>query len=71
MDAENHIFLSNPGSGTVQEYSHDGQLLRAFGQYGNRMGEFNGLAGLWADSTGRVYIVDARRIQIYQLSGTQ
>jgi hypothetical protein len=71
MDAENHIFLSNPGSGTVQEYSHDGQLLRAFGQYGNRMGEFNGLAGMWADSTGRVYIVDARRIQIYQLSGTQ
>lgn len=71
MDAENHIFVSDSGSGTIREYSHDGQPLRAFGQYGNRMGEFNGPAGMWADSTGRVYIVDARRIQIYQLSGTQ
>ena len=71
MDPENHIFLSDPVSGTVQEYSHDGQLLRAFGQFGNRMGEFNAPAGMWADSTGRVYIVDARRIQIYQLTGTQ
>lgn len=71
MDAENHIYVSDSGSGTVREYSHDGQLLGTFGQPGIRMGEFNALAGMWADSSGRVYIADAHRVQIFQLSGTK
>jgi DNA-binding beta-propeller fold protein YncE len=71
MDAENHIYVSDPGSGTVREYSHDGQLLGAFGRPGIRMGEFNAPTGMWADSTGRVYIVDARRVQIFQLSSSK
>jgi DNA-binding beta-propeller fold protein YncE len=71
MDAENHIYVSDPGSGIVREYTHEGQLLGAFGRPGLRMGEFNAPAGMWADSAGRVYIVDARRVQIFQLSGTK
>jgi sugar lactone lactonase YvrE len=71
MDDENHIYVSDSGSGTVRQYSHDGQLLNAFGGPGIEMGEFNALAGMWADSTGRIYIADAHRIQIFQLSGTK
>lgn len=71
MDAENHIYVSDPGSGMVRTYNHDGQFLRAFGRPGLRMGEFNAPAGMWADSTGRVYIVDARRVQIYQIKGSK
>ncbi len=71
MDPENHIYVSDPGSGIVREYGHDGQLLNAFGGPGTGLGEFNGLAGMWADSAGRVYIADAHRVQIFQLSGTK
>lgn len=69
LDAENHIYVSDPGSETVREYDHDGQLLSSFGKLGIGRGEFNNLAGMWADSTGHVYIADARRVQIFQLSG--
>jgi DNA-binding beta-propeller fold protein YncE len=70
-DAENRIYISDPGSGTVRVYNHDGQFLRAFGRPGSRLGEFSAPAGMWADSTGRVYIVDAnnRRVQMFQFSG--
>lgn len=69
MDAENRIYISDPRSGTIRMHSHDGQFLRAFGRPGLRMGEFDVPTGMWADSTGRVYIVDARRIQIFKLKG--
>lgn len=71
MDAENHIYISDPGGGTVREYSHDGQLLGAFGQFGIRMGEFCSPSGMWVDSAGRMYIVDNHRVQIFQLSGVK
>jgi DNA-binding beta-propeller fold protein YncE len=64
-DADNHIYVSDPASGMIREYSHDGTLLCAFGRPGLRMGEFS---ALWADNTGRVYIVDARRVQIFRLT---
>jgi DNA-binding beta-propeller fold protein YncE len=71
VDADNLIYVSDPGSGNVRVYNHDGQLLRTFGRPGIRLGEFNGPAGMWADSTGRIYIVDAnnRRVQIFRFSG--
>lgn len=69
MDADNRIYVSDPGSGTIRMYDHDGKFLRAFGRPGVRMGEFNEPAGMWADSTGRVYIVDVRRIQVFQFKG--
>jgi DNA-binding beta-propeller fold protein YncE len=68
MDSANRIYVSDPGGGTVQVYSHEGRFLRAFGRPGVRMGEFDAPTGMWADSSGRVYIVDARRIQVFQLS---
>lgn len=70
MDAENRIYVSDPGSGIVRVYNHEGQFQRAFGRPGVRIGEFNAPSGMWADSAGRLYIVDAnnRRIQIFQFS---
>lgn len=68
VDVENRMYVSDPGSGIVRVYDHDGQYLRAFGRPGVRMGEFNAPAGMWADSTGRIYIVDVRRIQIFQFN---
>jgi len=69
VDEENHIYVSVPGSGTVRMYNHEGQFLRAFGRPGVMMGEFNAPAGMWADSSGRIYIVDASRVQIFRFSG--
>jgi len=69
MDDEDRIYVSDPGSGNIRVYSHDGQYLQVFGRPGMRMGEFNAPAGMCADSTGRVYIVDARRVQIFQFNG--
>ncbi len=69
MDVENRIYVSDPGNGMIRMYNHDGQFLRTFGRPGLRMGEFNAPTGMWADSTGHVYIVDARRIQIFQFKG--
>ena len=67
MDAGNHIFVSDPSSETVREYSHDGQLLGALGRPGLGLGEFSAVAGMWADETDRVYMVDAHRIQIFRI----
>jgi hypothetical protein len=71
MDADNHIFVSDPATGVVREYDQDGKQMGAFGQPGMRMGEFNAPVGMWADPSGRIYIVDARRIQIFQLSNAK
>jgi len=69
MDDQNRIYVSDPGSGSVRVYTHDGQFLEAFGRLGVRLGEFNALAGMCTDSAGRVYIVDARRVQVYRFTG--
>lgn len=69
VDSQNHIYVSDPGSGTIREYDHDGQLLGAFGRPGVRLGEFIAPAGMWTDSTGCVYIADSHRVQVYQWSG--
>jgi DNA-binding beta-propeller fold protein YncE len=71
MDAANRIYVSDPVRGVVRMYTHEGQFLGAFGRPGVRMGEFNAPAGMWADSTGRIFIVDAGRVQVFQLSGAK
>jgi sugar lactone lactonase YvrE len=68
MDDKNHIYISDPGSGIVRVYDHDGNFQQAFGRPGTRMGEFYAPAGMWADSTALVYIVDARRVQIFRFT---
>ena len=68
VDSEGIFYLSREDSDTVEAYGHDGQLLTSFGRSGNRYGEFDSPAGLWADQTDRLYIVDSDnlRLQIFK-----
>jgi DNA-binding beta-propeller fold protein YncE len=71
VDVDGNVYVSNPEKGGVRVYNHGGQLLSTFGRPGTRMGEFEAPAGMWIDSTGRVYLADFmnRRIQVFQLTG--
>jgi len=70
-DIQGNIYVSNPGMNGIRVYNHDGQSLGAFGRPGLLIGEFEAPAGMWSDSTGRVYIADLMnsRIQIFQFTG--
>ena len=67
MDSEDHLYLTDRANDIVREYDRDGRPVGAFGQPGIEEGEFNAPTGMWADSQGHVYIVDAHRIQIFRI----
>jgi DNA-binding beta-propeller fold protein YncE len=68
LDSENHIYLVEGLSGTVQVFDREGQLLYFFGRRGKGLGEFQLPAGLFIDQNDRVYVVDSynRRVQVFQ-----
>jgi DNA-binding beta-propeller fold protein YncE len=67
FDSEDHIYLVEGESGTVEVFNRQGQLLYNFGN-GTGFGRFQLPTGLAIDGNDRVYLVDSynRRVQIFQ-----
>jgi streptogramin lyase len=59
------------GNARVHRFSAKGQLIRSWGEPGNRPGQFNLPHGIWVTDDGRVFVTDREndRIQIFDLEG--
>lgn len=70
VDSEDHIYLVEGESGTVQVFNREGQLLYHFGN-GTGFGNFRLPSGIFNDRSDHVYLVDSynRRVQIFQYFG--
>ena len=69
VDEDRNIYVSDPLFNQIYVFKHDGRLLYAFGQTGTQAGMFNGASGMWMDSGGSLYVVDAqnKRVQLFQI----
>ena len=69
MDASGHIYLSDSQDDIVREYDRSGHQVGTFGRPGLEAGEFNVPKGMWVDGSGRLYIVDRHRVQVFRIVG--
>ena len=69
VDAQHHIFVSEPVRGEILAYDRTGKLLYSFGHAGSKHLEFSQPRGLWIDKENRIYVADSinGRVQVFQL----
>jgi sugar lactone lactonase YvrE len=71
QDQRNHLLIGQYGQiDRIQEFTPDGQFLRAWGSQGSQPGEFSRPQALLIDSQGLLWIADAcnHRIQVFDLT---
>lgn len=70
IDNEGRIYVSYSSTSEIRVFSHDGQRLASFGEFGSQAGQFNEPKGLWIDAADKLYIGDSRnsRIQVFRLA---
>jgi DNA-binding beta-propeller fold protein YncE len=69
----NEIYLTNAEpSNLIMRFNENGKLIRYWGEYGKRNGEFDNPLGITIDEEGNVYIADNKnhRIQKFNREGT-
>lgn len=75
LDAEGNIYVSDSGFGNVQIFDPQGRLLMPLGQLSRvaAPGNFQLIAGITVDETGRLYVVDhyARKIEVFRRLGDE
>ena len=59
VDAQKHVFITDPEGFRVIEYDAAGNILQTWGDYGNGPGNFGLAAGIAIDAEGRVWVSDA------------
>ena len=65
------LYVSDTGNFRIQLFDLDGKFIKAFGQVGDRYGEFARPKGIGADSEGHIYVTDAAfdNFQIFDEQG--
>jgi uncharacterized protein (TIGR03663 family) len=58
VNAENHVFITDPEGYRVMEFSAEGELLRVWGDYGNGLNSFGLASGIAVDPFGNVWVTD-------------
>lgn len=69
---DNTLFVSDGyGNARVHHFTHDGQLLKSWGEPGSGPGEFHLPHGIAVDTQGRVFVADREnnRIQVFSADG--
>ena len=67
------LYVADTGNYRVQQFSHNGTFIKAWGSYGTSSGQFIGPSGIAVNpSSGSVYVVDTgnNRIQQFSHKGT-
>jgi predicted membrane-bound mannosyltransferase/sugar lactone lactonase YvrE len=59
VNAQGHVFVTDPEGFRVMEYTGDGELLRVWGDYGNALSNFGLPSGIAIDAEGHVWVTDA------------
>jgi DNA-binding beta-propeller fold protein YncE len=65
------VIADGLGNSRVVELDKNGTFIKAWGTRGSADGQFNGLHGIDADKSGRIYVADRgnHRIQIFDANG--
>ena len=69
VDADNHVFITDPEGYRVIEFTSDGQFVRPWGDFGTGATEIGLASGVDVDAEGNVWVTDAgnNRILRYTL----
>jgi len=59
VDNQGHIFVTDPESYRVLEFTANGGFIRTWGEYGNGAGNFGLATAISVDAEGRVWVSDA------------
>jgi DNA-binding beta-propeller fold protein YncE len=59
VDANNHVFVTDPEGYRVIEFTSDGQFVRTWGDFGTGDTEIGLAAGVTVDELGNVWVTDA------------
>jgi hypothetical protein len=76
-DKDGNIYVADGagegiGNARIAKFDKDGHFIKAWGQRGAEVGQFNALRGIAIDAQGNVYVADAgnKRIQVFDGEGT-
>lgn len=58
VNADQHVFITDPEGYRVMEFSDQGELLRVWGDYGTSATSFGLTSGIAIDSEGNVWVTD-------------
>ena len=67
VDKSGNVYVADYSKNRIRKFSADGQLLAEWGGVGHAEGEFKGITGIAASSSGEVYVIDSGnyRIQVF------
>jgi predicted membrane-bound mannosyltransferase/sugar lactone lactonase YvrE len=68
VDAQGHVFVTDPEGYRVIEYTTDGQLIQTWGDYGISPSTFGIAAGVAVDGAGHVWVTDAGNNRIMRFT---
>jgi DNA-binding beta-propeller fold protein YncE len=73
VNAENHVFITDPESYRVMEFTDGGELVRVWGDYGNTLNTFGLTSGIAVDADGHIWVTDPvfNRIMRFTLPGAE
>lgn len=71
VDAQKNVFITDPESYRVMEFSGNGDLLRVWGDYGTTESTFTLPDGIAVDPQGRVWVTDAGSQRILRFTVPQ
>lgn len=73
VNAENHVFITDPEGYRVMEFTDSGELVRVWGDYGDTFNTFGLAAGIAVDAEGHIWVTDAafNRIMRFTLPGAE
>ena len=69
IDSSGNIFVLDVKMNTVAEYDRDGKIILRFGEKGVGPGEFENPRAIALDSSGRVYVLDYRKVIVFDAGG--
>lgn len=59
VNAQKHVFITDPEGYRVMEFTDQGELLRVWGEYGNTASSFGLASGIAIDAEGHIWVTDA------------
>src|SRR5829696_8543912 len=63
------FYVADPGNHRIQKFGPDRGFLTAWGSEGTEPGQFGTPIDLVVDGQGRVYVLDANRVQVFDADG--
>jgi tripartite motif-containing protein 71 len=69
VDTSGNVFIADSGHERVLEFNSKREYVRQFGSAGTGAGQFEGIAGIAANSSGDVYVSGSDRVQEFSPTG--